>query len=165
MTALRAASGVMPVLFLVLAGCGGGDAIGDADRKPTQTVTGTVKFAGSAVADAAVTFSPVGKTPVAMGRTDAAGKYSLTTYQTGDGAVAGEYVVLVTKSSAPAASSGGALSHDSLLASGAPTHGGGRAAPKLETLLPEKYASVESSDLKKTVEEGKENVIDLELTP
>ncbi len=60
--------------------------------------SGTVTFDGKPVDGATVTFIPTeGKIQPATGRTDAQGKYSLTTFRSGDGAQPGAYQVTVTK--------------------------------------------------------------------
>ncbi|MCA9052778.1 MAG: carboxypeptidase regulatory-like domain-containing protein [Planctomycetaceae bacterium] len=154
------------LLALSLTGCGGGGASGGADRLPTHKVTGTVKLAGGPVAEASVTFSPLEGQPVAFGRTDSAGQYTLTTYEAGDGAVAGTYKVLVSKSSAAKSDAGGG-SHDAYI-SGSFNPGAshsGKGAGKSAGALPDKYARADSTDLVGKVEAGKENVIDLELNP
>ena len=152
---------------LLTAGCsGGGDG---AERKPTVKVSGTIKMAGGPVADAVVTFSPQEGQPVAFGRTDSQGKYTLTTYEAGDGAVAGKYIVLVTKSSSGGAASGtGSVSHEafvsgqaSVTAHAAAGKSGGSAAG---SILPEKYSRTTTSDLTVTVA-PEQTTYDFELQP
>lgn len=149
----------------LLCGCSGGSSV---ERRPTHKVSGTITMAGAPVANADVTFAPKDKQPVALGRTDSQGKYTLTTYSAGDGAVAGNYVVLVSKSGG--SSTTGELSHEDFVsgrANPAAAHaGGGRGAPPPSgSLLPDKYASIATSDLEATVEAGKTNVFDFELKP
>lgn len=76
------------VLCLVV-GCGRG-------TPRTMPVNGVVIFQGSPLADADVAFTPTGGRP-ATGRTDAAGRFTLTTFKTNDGAVIGQHVVTVCK--------------------------------------------------------------------
>jgi hypothetical protein len=52
---------------------------------------------GQPVAEATVIFEPLGSTPAATGTTDAGGRFALTTFNTDDGAVPGEYRVAVRK--------------------------------------------------------------------
>jgi hypothetical protein len=59
-------------------------------------VKGTVTFQGSPLAEADVAFTPTGGRP-ATGRTDAAGRFTLTTFRTNDGAMTGEHIVTVCK--------------------------------------------------------------------
>ena len=75
----------------LICGCGGS---GNPD---TYSVTGTVTLEGSPVGGALVSFSPTGDGKPATGITDASGKYSLTTFSQGDGAVPGTYQVTITK--------------------------------------------------------------------
>lgn len=81
-------------LLMVVCGCGGET---DPNRKPTYPVSGKVTLEGKPVADATLTFSPEEGQPVATGRTDAEGRYTLTTYEPDDGAAEGKYLVLVSK--------------------------------------------------------------------
>lgn len=154
------------VLSLLLMGCsgGGGD---DANRKPTHKVTGTVTMAGGAVAGASVTFSPIEGQPVAFAMTDSEGKYTLTTYDAGDGAVEGSYKVMVYKSgggsSEPASGSHEAYVSGSFNPGAAHSGKGGGAAKG--SGLPEKYSKADTTDLIHKVEAGKDNVIDLALNP
>jgi hypothetical protein len=89
MTSLR---NIAVVLLLALAGCGSGN-------PPTYPVTGKVTLPdGSPLAGASVEFEtkgPDGKIVNARGETDAAGIYKLTTFTSGDGALAGEHRVIV----------------------------------------------------------------------
>lgn len=83
--------------FVVAAMCGCGAAEGE--RVQVFPVTGLITQGGKPLAGAQVVFHPKNpadsRTPVAQGRTDEAGKYQLTSYETNDGAAAGEYAVTV----------------------------------------------------------------------
>jgi hypothetical protein len=63
----------------------------------TYPVTGTVTHNGTPVEGATVAFMASGEQKGAVGRTDASGKYTLTTLVAGDGAMAGEYAVKISK--------------------------------------------------------------------
>jgi hypothetical protein len=123
---------------------------------------------GAPVPGATVTFAPLDDSkPAAMGVTDPQGVYSLRTYSPGDGAVAGEYKILVNKSSGGSSSGPGEMSHDPTGEGGGPTapqqHGGpSGGGGGGGSLLPEKYANIDTTTLMKSVSEG-ENTIDLEL--
>ena len=74
-------------------------------KKPTFPVAGRVTVGGQAVADATVTLHTYAAetdkyTAVADGRTDAVGRFQITTYARFDGAPAGDYAVTVTRSAA-----------------------------------------------------------------
>ena len=90
--------GWLPVLLIVVAGCGKGGPV---------PVRGTVKLNGQPLADASVLFiaqDPGGKD--ATGFTDANGEFRLSTIKPGDGALPGKYKVVVqptTQSDAPVA--------------------------------------------------------------
>ncbi|XZE54143.1 carboxypeptidase-like regulatory domain-containing protein [Planctomycetaceae bacterium SH139] len=151
------------LVAVVVIGCGptGGK------QMRTFPVTGKVTMGGAPVPGATVTFAPVvDGNPSAFARTDTQGVYTLTTYDTGDGAVKGEYKVLVSKS-APGGGGPSEPAHDATGQGGgpsAPSHAGprGGAAGGDGSLLPEKYASVASTPLIKTVNE-EDNTIDLVL--
>ncbi|MCI0462253.1 MAG: carboxypeptidase-like regulatory domain-containing protein [Gemmataceae bacterium] len=75
-------------LLLLASGCGG--------KKPVK-VSGVVTLDGKPLPNATVSFNPAeagGQS--ANGRTDSSGAYQLTTYNTGDGALPGDYKVTVT---------------------------------------------------------------------
>ena len=81
--------------LLVIAGCGGGPS-----KPTTYPVTGTVTYKGTPLEGATVTFiskNQVVQPHSAVGTTNAAGKFELTTFANGDGAVAGSYLVKVVK--------------------------------------------------------------------
>ena len=82
----------MTLLAVVLAGCGG---------RRVSPVQGVVTLDGEPVAGATVSFLPDGEGGrPATGFTAADGTFRLTTYQTDDGALAGDYRVLVQKGEA-----------------------------------------------------------------
>lgn len=152
------------VLFLVfLLGCGGS---ADPNRPKTYPVSGTVTQGGQPVADAEVTFHLKDGSQGAIGVTDASGKYTLTTFTSGDGAVAGEHLVTVTKYDRPKiVPRGDGSIADTGDEEEAPEESGasraGDAEPK--SLLPEKYADPKTSELTATVSESGENKFDFNI--
>jgi hypothetical protein len=66
-------------------------------RPKTYPVTGVVTYKGEPVAGANLNFQLTDGSGYAMAITDASGKYSLQTFDPGDGAVPGEYHVGITK--------------------------------------------------------------------
>ena len=89
----RGASLIAVTLTAAITGCGG-------SNFPTAQVSGKVVHQGQGVPNAGVTFAPEasegdysGKS--ASGTTDASGNFSLSTYQSGDGAVVGKHRVFV----------------------------------------------------------------------
>lgn len=153
----------MPVRIfatVVLAACFLGCSGGSEGRKPTHVVTGQVTYGGGPVSGASVFFAPTEGQPVAIGKTDESGNYTLTTYETGDGAAEGKYIVVVTKKAAPVAKTE-ALSPDDPNY-GQASHEATEAAGS-GSLLPEKYSSSATSDLEAIVKAGEENKIDLAL--
>jgi hypothetical protein len=78
----------LAAVLVTSAGCGGGS-------KPVK-VEGTVTLDGKPLPRATVSFMPVGEGRAASGETDADGIFRLTTFRTNDGALPGEYKVIVT---------------------------------------------------------------------
>jgi hypothetical protein len=64
---------------------------------PTHSVSGVVTFEGQPVADALVSFLPVDGQNPANGSTDASGRYELTSFTRGDGAMEGSFRVTIVK--------------------------------------------------------------------
>jgi hypothetical protein len=152
------------VTGLVLAGCGNAG-VGP-KPKPVFKISGKITLNGAPVANAMVSFSPKAENqPAATGRTGTDGKYTLTTYDPGDGAAAGDYVVLVTKSTV--SSTAGPPAHDpSHPVSGEAMHAArGAQAAEAETALPEKYSRADQSDLKATVKAGTNDELNFDLKP
>jgi hypothetical protein len=79
------------LVLLAAAGCGGG--------KGVYPVTGKIQFAdgrpATELAGGLVEFDLVGGKVTAKGTIDKGGGFTLTTYREGDGAVAGEHLVLI----------------------------------------------------------------------
>jgi len=120
------------------AGCG-------PDRPATARVTGTVTLEGQPVAEADVNFIPTEGRP-ASGRTDAEGRFSLSTFVPGDGVLPGEHVVTVSKQVAK---------------------DGDSDDPYREFIdvLPPAYGSLQTSPLRATVEAGGSNDLTFDLDP
>ena len=141
------------VLLLVavvvgLAGC-------SADGLSTVPVSGKVTYKGQPVEGADVIFhSQAEEGRNGSGRTDAEGKFQLSTYVRPDyqpaGVVAGEYKVTVTKLQ----SSGQSMSPEDMMKKMQASGGAGMRKAAIEPpkgVLPAKYADVKTSDLKATV--------------
>lgn len=137
-------------VLLLAAGCGGKGP----DRPPTHAAGGTVLLEGQPVAGAHVTYQLVSDpSRIAYGTTDDKGAFSLTTFEAGDGAVAGDYLVKVMKlESAPAADQGN-------IPPGGPT----APPPAPKSLIPPRYAKFETSDLKATVAADQPNQSEFSL--
>jgi hypothetical protein len=73
-------------VFLTSAGCGG---------PGLSKVEGVVTLDGAPLSGATVSFMPVGEGRAAAGLTDGDGYFRLTTFRTDDGALAGDYRVIV----------------------------------------------------------------------
>lgn len=86
---LQRAPAWLGLALILIVGCGRGTPL-------MMPVEGTVTFQGSPLAEADVAFTPTGGRP-ASGRTDTAGRFSLTTFKTNDGAMIGQHVVTVCK--------------------------------------------------------------------
>jgi hypothetical protein len=93
--AFRSSLAISIGLSVVLAGCGS-----NANRPKLGKVSGKVTYKGQAVTAGTVTFTPItGKGgdsgDVASGQIESNGSYTLTTFDTGDGAVLGQHAVTV----------------------------------------------------------------------
>jgi len=90
----RGCSLALLLATFTLTGCGGDT---DPGRQPVFPVTGTVTMHGAPLGGATVAFAPQAGQPTAVGKTDAEGKFTLTTYAYGDGAAAGSFRVVISK--------------------------------------------------------------------
>jgi hypothetical protein len=142
------------LFFLFTLGCGGG--ADNPDRPEVYSVTGAVTQGGQPVEGASVVFHPVSGSTPASGTTDASGQYTLTTFDSGDGAAAGEYRVSVKKYAArvvpPVPSNPEAAEEASY-----------PELPDPKSLLPEKYANGDTSGLTATVSAEGPNTFDFQL--
>jgi hypothetical protein len=137
-------------VVLLVVGCG--PAV-DPNRPKTYPVTGTVTYNGQPVSDAMVTF--IGGERGAIGRTDESGQIQMTTFEAGDGALPGNYKVMISKT----------------VLEGVPDEMGEGASPGEEPamgeqkdLLPAKYKDANESGLTAEVGEGLPNEFHFELT-
>ncbi len=146
-------------LFVIVAfaGCG-------SSQPSTYPVTGTVTYQGKPLEGANVGFSATDEnTRGAIGVTDSQGKYSLTTFEKGDGAMAGTFKVTVSKFDGPApapvemadpsADTGSEMPADYKPETTA-------AAPAPKNLLPQQYFRPQTTPLSFTVEPG-QNTFDI----
>ncbi|MFT5322679.1 MAG: hypothetical protein ACI8P0_000520 [Planctomycetaceae bacterium] len=143
---------VIVALFAgILAGCGGGESDDRPDRTP---VSGSVSIGGVPVTGAIVVFSPAneGSGRGATGITDDSGNFALGTFEKADGAVPGDYIVLVSKLEQTTAEAAGPVNEDDPNYDGAPAEEE-NAGPAVEvkTLVPAKFGKRESSTLRATV--------------
>lgn len=142
----RLSAGWLPAIVLVwsFAGCG-------PDRPETISVTGTVTLDGSPVSGAVVAFTPVGGGRPATGTTDGSGKFTLTTFDDGDGALPGQHLVAVTEGSA-------AVEGDPESGEGGETRSGpmGPEQETVEWLVPQDYWNFKTSGLSCEVKKGME---------
>src|SRR5437879_3692017 len=69
--------------------------VGRGGQSKAVKVEGTVTLDGQPLPGATVSFMPVGNGRAASGRTDANGNFRLSTFRTDDGALPGEYKVIV----------------------------------------------------------------------
>lgn len=127
--------GLVFALALTLAGCGG------SDRPPMEKVSGTVTLDDQPIEGASVMFMPVDGGKPAYGVTDAAGRFRLTTYDDGDGALVGDHRVTITKKEV----SGVIVTEDGL--------SGGIAPEGIQEkwIIPERYSNPDASGLEQTV--------------
>ncbi len=150
---MRTAKSIACLLAIVtICGCGGS---GNPD---TVKVTGTVTYNGDTVDGATVAFTPASEGGhLATGITDASGKFSLTTFESDDGAVVGSYSVAITKSETT-----GGMSEDEEHAA---INAGEEVTEATTThLLPENYGNGATSGLKAEVTAGGPNDFTFELT-
>lgn len=125
---------VLPLFVAALAGCG-------PSRPPTAPVEGVVTLGGQPLEGAAVTFTPVEGGRPATGATDAQGRFRLSTFDPGDGAVLGEHVATVYKEEAASV----------IVEEGDLDGGPAGPAPAPRLLVPARYASRDTSELRFTV--------------
>jgi hypothetical protein len=146
----------------LLLGCGGGE--DTAKRVTVYPVTGTITTPAGPLDGAAVTFAP--KTtgqPTATGRTNAQGEFTLTTYEAGDGAAAGDYAVVVMKATAAPVSPADAAHEAETAGTAVDAHAAAQAGGERALLLPSRYTNAMETPLRATVEADKTNHFPLKV--
>lgn len=144
---------------LLALGCGGG-----ADgRKTVYPVTGKITMSGGPLIGASVSFAPREGQPVAVGRTNDQGEYTLTTYEASDGAAAGPFAVVVTKATATGAAAEVAHSSDPYASGGGESHSAKEKSAGAGGGVPQQYTSSQTTPLTATVTADGENRFDFEL--
>ncbi len=135
---------------LTAVGCGG-----TAERPPMGRVHGTVTYDGKPVDRGRVTFSPIASEgdsggTSAMGPIESDGSYSLTTFNTGDGAFVGRHIVTVV------------VPTEDIVALNKPRADGSIPYKLPKELIPKKYTDPKQSPLRNTVEAG-DNSLNIDL--
>lgn len=121
--------------LMLIVGCGSSDL-----RQPTYPVSGSITIDDKPLADATIVFHAVDKAKfkwqeLPQGKTDASGKFTIFTYETGDGAPAAEYNVGIALLEPVSDDGGDQVKHN-----------------KNQVKLPSKYSDPSKSGLKATVE-------------
>lgn len=139
--------------WIVCPGCGSG-------HPPTTRVTGTVVYKGKAVGGANVMFECKTGRP-AEGITDAEGRFTLTTFGEGDGALSGEHTVIISKY----VSTDGPAGRTAVMDPHAAPVGDLRQPTNLpRQVIPARYTSPRQSPLHVTVTPGGDNDFRFDLT-
>lgn len=128
-------------------------------RPKVYPVSGSVKFKGEPVANASVVFMPEGSSPRnPAGMTDAQGNFKLTSYDTNDGAILGDYIVTITPGIAADGKKPEERTAQDLINLGV----GGKI--EKQAIFPAKYSDRKTSGLKRSVVAGDTNVFNFDLT-
>jgi hypothetical protein len=139
---------------VIAGGCSSDDS--GLDRR--YKVTGMVTYKGQPLSKGGITFEPAGKGRFATGDIEN-GSYSLTTSTPGDGALPGDYKIVIVASdvdiAAMAKKTGGQLHQ------GDEAHV--KAIKEAKSLVPQKYNRSETSGLKASVTAGGTNKFDFDL--
>lgn len=140
----RVATSVLTLLTFSLSGCGG-----NSNRPKTAKVTGKVTYEGKPIETGSLLFVPVGGGSSAQGNIAADGTYTLGTFTETDGAILGNFKVMITAWTQPKGGPG--LPEDAIRGDAGPI-----------SLIPEIYGDLEKSGLTATVKDEK-NTINFDL--
>ncbi len=148
---MRTALSTLIVFAVSVCGCSRGP-----ERPATYPVTGTVEMQGRPVEGARVVFVPASQELLpASGVTDAEGRFSLTTFEAGDGAVPGTYGVKVAKynnwKEAQAPQNATPISYEEEQQMQFDSE---KPIPVAKNTLPKKYEMVSTSGITHTVTDG-----------
>lgn len=134
-------------------GCSGGSG----DRPKTVKAGGTVTLDGAPVEGASVSFAAQGGGRSAIGKTDAAGRFTVNTTNTIPGVMPGEYKVGISKEKTE-----GAMTAEESQKYFEKT-GKGPPSPKVTNELPDKYENPATSGFSAKVEAGGANDFKFEM--
>ncbi len=146
---------------LALTGCSGGAE--GSSRLPVYKVTGKVTLRGGPLIGATVAFAPKEKQPVAIGKTDDAGMYELTTYDPGDGAAKGDYAVTVNEDCLRVSDRGSSVAHGVDVKPSSAHGGKGAKVASDGNLVPADFADSSKTPVSFKVEE-KDNVCNIDIS-
>ncbi len=138
---------LLAVSLFAMEGCG--DSKGPDKRPARVAFGGTAMLNGAAIEDGLITFHPVGSGSGASGKTDSDGKFVMSTYESGDGVIPGEYTVTVVKVGASA-------NAETWVSTDDPNYNGEPAEVPLDlsNKLPPKFEDPKTSGVKVTVTEA-----------
>ncbi|QDS90256.1 hypothetical protein EC9_44630 [Rosistilla ulvae] len=114
---------------------------------------GTVSYQGKPIEGADVTFTNTTAGSTGTGKTDADGKFQLTTYVENDGVVAGEHIVAIRRVDVV----------DNTPADVDLSAGGEAVPPTITWIIPEKYSNSAKSGLTATISETERNEFTFDL--
>ena len=150
---LRRMAAAACLLLVVAGGCSKKEG-----RPKVYPAGGTVTYKGTPVEGAHVAFRGDGNVRPATGKTDASGRFTLTTFNSGDGAVPGTHQVTVSKLPINAAPPKPVIESREEAAKRPKLP-----PPSVENLLPAKYADPANSELVYTVEVSGSNNFKIDL--
>ena len=145
------------VVLVALVGC---------SRAPTRDgpelvkVTGTITLDGEPVEGAHIRFSPEAGGSAAYAVSDRRGRYELRTFDPGDGAIPGKYGISATKE---VTEPGMEFDSQAAMEAYVKEHGERPSRGKAVNALPDKYATMDTSELTADITVAKKNHFDLEL--
>lgn len=154
----------LTLLLFFVAGLSGCGSAATAARKSVFPASGTIKLNGAPLSDAVVTFAPTEGQPTAFGTTNADGKFTLTTYDLNDGAAAGNFKVVVTKTAeeGSASGSGEGGDHEAEAEAANKAHDA-KGSDESLSLVPNAFSSFDTTTLTAEVKSTGENSFTLEL--
>lgn len=123
-------------------------------------VVGTVTYRGQPVAGAKISFMTVGAPRSATGTSDATGRFALSTFSEGDGALVGSHIVTVFKPKVDVAIAGPDpnLDREAYLAAMDAAAQKAMQSQAIESALPAKYSDSTKSGLRVVVGAGANDV-------
>lgn len=126
---------------------------GEGSVEGVVPVSGTVTQKGAPLAGASVGFAPTGEGgKAASGKTDATGRFKLTTLKADDGALPGDYSVTVSKTELV-----GKQYTQEEANQYYNEHKKSPPSPEIKKLVAEKFSKIDATPLKATVKKGDKN--------